>query len=232
MYSFRKAEFEKLKKMRWFTRTNEAWNKSEINKVEKIGSVMGHIIKCNPKKYEEWETYFYENVASKEDIIGFAKTFRDFVLKDEKLAKEFKYDKLSDKSYWRMVECRLIFETWIGYLAEKEVCDLLSSRLKKDGYEISSKHLSPKEDNKYAVDFFLYNKGKLLCGLQIKPETYYKSKQSEVMKAIEINKDKNRDFVKRYGVPVEYACYRIMPSKERRLVKNGVVEDIEKIISC
>lgn len=190
---------------------------------------MDHIAKCNPKNYKEWESYFFEKVTNKEKIKEFAAIFRNVIFSDKELMRFFDYSSLDESEYCKMVECRLMYETWLGYIAERESCKCLIDLLKKDKYEITIKRLSPYEDNKYAVDFFVYCAEGLVCGIQIKPDTYYKSKQPAVKQAITDNEKKNKGFVEKYKTSVEYVYYKKLSANDYRLVNNGVVERIEKL---
>ena len=229
-YNFTEEEFEKLKEKRWYKITNGAWNDSVINNPNKIGYVIDHISKCKPENYKEWERYFFEKVASKKKIREFAAIFKDAILSKEDLTKAFTFYKMEEKTACEMVECRLIYETWLGYIAEKETCKCLIDSLKKDKYEITVKPLSPYEDNKYAVDFFVYCEEGLVCGIQIKPSTYYKSNQSVVKKTIEDNKNKNKGFVEKYKAPVEYVYYERPSMNEYYLIDNDVLTRIKKLV--
>lgn len=230
MYSFTEEEFEELKENRWYKKTNGAWNQSGVNNPKNVGYVIEHITECNPENYKEWEDYFFEKVTNKEKIKGFSTIFRNAIFSDAELMKFFDYSSLDEKEFCKMVECRLIYETWLGYFAEQEACRTFLGLLEKDGYHTTTRHMSPCDDNKYAVDFLLYDDETLVCGLQIKPHTYYKSDLPIVKDTIKTNEKKNTMFVEKYRVPVEYLYYRRMPSHEYRLIKNGAVERTEKLL--
>ena len=134
-------------------------------------------------------------------------------------------------TYCEMVECRLIYETWLGYFAEKETCRLLITALKSDGYIAVAQHLPPKDDSQYAIDFLLYNGPFLRCGIQVKSEYYSKSIQPIVQTTIEINKKKNEKFIELTGIPIRYIYYRRVASESYIIANRKVVEEIESIFS-
>ena len=230
MYTFTTDEFEELKTLRWYKDTNGAWNESGINNPLNIGYAIEYIAECKPEKYEEWESYFYEKMANKEKILEFSKIFKETILKDKALMYRFDYASLEEKEFCKMVECRLIYETWLGYFAEKESCRLLLELLAKDGYKATVKHMTPQEDNKYAVDFLLCDGETPVCGLQIKPDTYRKSTLYAVQEAIKMNNKKNTMFIEKYRIPVEYVYYKKTEPYVYRLVNNGVLKNVESLL--
>lgn len=208
VYTFTSEEYEALRKKRWYKVTNGAWNNSGINHPKNIGYLMHHIGTLRPKIYSEWEEYFYKEIASKEKLLCYADKFKSFVLKDEAICNSFDYLSLSAETYYNMVTCRLIYETWLGYFAEVATGKILTKRLKNFGYQIELRPLSPENDNKYAVDYLLYYSDKLICGVQVKSCNYHKSKQNIVKQTIIENENKNRLFTSIFRVPVHYVYYK------------------------
>ena len=230
MYSFTAEEFEQLRIKKLYKKTNQAWNDSGINHPKNVGYLMNHIGNLRPQNYEEWEEYFYTNILSKNALLQSAKKFRKFVLKDLGDYPDFDYSKLSDKCYYKMVVCRLIYETWIGYFAEEETKKLLVLELFKDNFEIGVKQLSPEDDNKYAVDFLIYYNGVLICGMQVKSVNYEKSETPILLKTKETNHKKNQMFSKEFGVPVQYVYYERKSPDEYEIANLDIVSVIEKML--
>lgn len=229
MYNFTREEFEELRKKHLYRITNGAWNKSGINHPDNIGYLINHIGNLQPESYEEWKGYFYKNIANQNKLLEYAKRFRDFIYEDSFVMSQYNYHYLHIKVFYEMVACRLIYETWLGYSAEVETGKILDCKLKECGFPVKMDKLSPKEDNKYAVDFLLYYKDRLICGVQVKSENYLKSKQKIVQDTIETNKKKNKIFSEVYGVPVQYAYYRRIASAEYKLINNPI-NDIKLLI--
>ena len=103
-------------------------------------------------------------------------------------------------------------------------------RLETDGYKVMSTPMSPEDDNKYAVDFLIYQNGQLICGVQIKSENYHKSHLGIVHSTIKTNERKNEKFVRDYGVPVFYAFYKRVESNDCALADETVIEEIENLL--
>ena len=230
MYSFTNEEMDELRKKRLYRITNDAWNRSSVNHPDNVGYLIGHISDLQPKTYEEWEKYFYKNIANENKLIEYAERFRDFVFADSDIMKVYNYHHLHFAVFYKMVVCRLIYETWLGYSAEVEIGEVVAGRLRAAGHSVRMEKLSPKDDNKYAVDFLLFINNRLLCGVQVKSENYIKSNKLIVQNTIKMNKKKNKKFEEDFGVPVKYAFYKRVGFSECVLVNNDIVQTIENLI--
>lgn len=231
MRKFTTEEFDALKEKYLYRITNRAWNESGVNHPDNVGYLMSHIGELCPKTYEEWEDYFYKNIADHDKLVEYAERFRDFIFADAFIMKKYNYHHLHFDVFYKMVVCRLIYETWQGYFAEVETGRILVQKLRENGYNVKTDKLSPKDDNKYAVDFLFYNKDRLICGVQVKSENYHKSNQQIVQDTIKMNLRKNEKFTEEYGVPVLYAFYKRINSTTCILADDAIVEDIERLIS-
>ena len=210
MHTYSIKEYESLRNKYWYRLTNGAWNASGINHPQNIGYLMFHIGNLRPNSYEVWEEYFYNKIAGKGKLLEYAKKFKTFVLRDKCITDRFDYASLDLETYYNMVTCRLVYETWLGYFAEVAAGKLLSSCLTEKGYNIKLKPLKPEDDNKYAVDYKLYYADKLICGVQVKSCNYHKSNQDIVKKTISSNEKKNQLFTSLYHVPVHYIYYKCL----------------------
>lgn len=231
MYKFTTEEFDTLRKEYFYRITNRAWNESGVNHPDNVGYLMSHIGDLHPRTYEEWEEYFYKNIADHNKLMEYTERFRDFVFADTFIMKKYNYHHLHFDVFYKMVVCRLIYETWQGYFAEVETGRILVKKLKDDGFQVKVDKLSPKDDNKYAVDFFLYSEEQLICGIQVKSENYHKSNQQIVQDTIKMNSKKNERFSEEYGVPVLYAFYKRINSTTCVLADDDVVEDVERLLN-
>lgn len=52
---------------------NSATNRFQFNYSRNVGKVSEQIRKCQPKKLEDWEEYYYKKVYSKEHLIELGK---------------------------------------------------------------------------------------------------------------------------------------------------------------
>lgn len=169
---------------------------SGINNPSNIGFLMPQISKLRPKKYEEWEKYFLKNIASPDKMKKFAYQFADML-----------EDKYKNENILCYVYCRLIYETFLGYISECKAAKKFLALMRNEGYNIKQYGLSGYDDNKYAVDRIEYINGIPLFGIQIKSVNYKKSKRDILIKTKEINKRKNELFFKEKGIPVFYVFY-------------------------
>lgn len=204
-------KYEKLRKDRDFKKTNMLWNYSHINHPKRIGYLIDYISKANPQTYKEWETYFHQNIADKDKIQQLAVEFQDFVLKNNSTPiyanKPFSF-------FVNSVECRLIYETWLGYIAEATAM----KEIKKMFPNVDVKKTSKENDNKYAVDYILAYQNTDICGIQLK-SIYYKTNNSPIlMQTKAMNLKKNKKFTEEYNIPVITCFY------ERVFVNNNTIK--------
>ena len=230
MYDINPKTLYNIRSKFWYRATNGAWNRSGVNHPKNIGYLMEHIGRLKPDVYKDWERYFFNNIADPDKLLELTYTFRTFVLEDKEIGERFDYTKLDIGAYYQMTACRLIYETWLGYLAERETGKIVVRLLDESGCPVVAEGLSPENDNKYAVDFLLYHGGKLVCGLQVKSENYLKSKQGIVSQTIDHNHQKNERFTSVYGVPVKYAFYRRV-GEQHFLVNEDVIVEIKSLCS-
>jgi hypothetical protein len=97
------------------------------------------------------------------------------------------------------VRFRTICQTWNGIIIrEKKSIKLLKQKLPEYQFEKTDGDF----DYKYAVDYQMKKNGILICGIQIKPGSYAKSKSINVQKAREANQRKNQKYTDIFTVPV------------------------------
>ena len=221
-------KYESLRQNPDFKQTNASWNKSKINHPKNVGYLMDTIYSISPKNYTEWESYFLSNIYSRDKIKETALKFKDFILQESKLER-YKY--FSDEFFIDCIECRLIYETWLGYAAELAVIN----QLKDLNPGINFTHMLCEDDFKYAVDCMLHKDGKLKCGIQIKSE-YYMINNSPILKSTKYtNKQKNKEFEEEYKVPVITCYYKRKYNKNNtiyiKLLVDKNVKNVQKIVS-
>ena len=96
------------------------------------------------------------------------------------------------------VRFRVICETWNGIiLRENNTIEVLTARFPMLSFEKTSGEI----DHTYAVDFEVFRAGSLICGIQIKPQSYTWD-APYIAKARTANKAKNAAYTKLKGVPV------------------------------
>ena len=80
-------------------------------------------------------------------------------------------------------------------------------------------------DHTYAVDFEAFRAGSLICGIQIKPQSY-KWNAPYIVKARVANKAKNAAYTKLKGVPV----FDIISKTNGEIQSTQVLEQIKSLI--
>ena len=120
------------------------------------------------------------------------------------------------------VRFRVVCETWNGIiLRENNTIGVLTDRFPMLSFEKTSGEI----DHTYAVDFEVFRAGSLICGIQIKPQSYTWN-APYIVKARTANKAKNAAYTKLMGVPV----YDIISKTNGEIQSPKVLEQIESLI--
>lgn len=122
---------------------------------------------------------------------------------------------------------RVIAETWNGImLREKNAQSKIEEFFHKQNKFISLIDTSGKFDKEYAVDFELYFDGEIICGIQVKPESYNNKDISYLKEAMDLNEKKNNEYTKKFKRPVYY----VYCSKSGFINNFEVLNDIKRLI--
>lgn len=167
---------------------NQAMNRWGLNKKKSVGPVSEHIRKCAPKKLDDWESFYYENVYSQEHL--------------EELGKKL-YVKISEVIQYEVMEVTeddcieyikdvVINRTFDGYVTEIQT---IYGQLQKE-VTLPIKPAPDQWDRLYNVDFFIEVSGKSI-GIQIKPVTFDKTFEDYKWKRMQ--EESHRKFQKRFG---------------------------------
>lgn len=120
------------------------------------------------------------------------------------------------------VRFRVICETWNGIiLRENNTVGVLSAKFPMLSFEKTSGDI----DHTYAVDFEILRSGTLLCGIQIKPQSYTWS-APYIAKARTANIAKNAAYTQLKGVPV----FNVIAKSTGEIQNPQVLEQITKLI--
>lgn len=120
------------------------------------------------------------------------------------------------------VRFRVICETWNGIiLRENNTIEVLTARFPMLSFEKTSGEI----DHTYAVDFEVFRAGSLICGIQIKPQSYTWD-APYIAKARTANKAKNAAYTKLKGVPV----FDIISKTNGEIQSPKVLEQINSLI--
>lgn len=122
----------------------------------------------------------------------------------------------------KAIRFRVICETWNGViLREKNTVDSLRSSF--SNYQF--KETTGENDHNYAVDFEVYLKEKLICGIQIKPKSYL-GNTPYLLRAKAGNKRKFQQYFNDHCVPV----YVIISDMKGKI--NHLENDYKLFSSC
>lgn len=123
---------------------------------------------------------------------------------------------------------RVIAETWNGIMGrEVKTVSVLKKLLENKGYSLELKKTDGVFDYNYEVDYQVYLLDKLICGLQIKPESYAKD-SPELQSAKEINQRKNEKYNKDFNKRVLYMYSTHHGYIKNIDVVNEIIEEIER----
>jgi hypothetical protein len=167
---------------------NTVCKKYELAIPEKVGFSCSDIMRKHKPTTEEELL----NIISKDIII--------------KCAKELYYKQIEEGYKNSKQDCvdffytLLVINTLKGFKKERELMRLIIKE-----YEFACKETSGEDDMEYAVDFTIWSNDRknMLCGIQLKPESYkkkdYNSKKGNIRR--------NNEFTKKYAVKVYTAYY-------------------------
>lgn len=217
-----------------FQYTNYFWNKLKLNSKWSIGCVVDIISQRNFNSKDEWKNYYFNSGEERKkelskldiDIQNKLNDFKNqnYLLKEYEhlnyqfgrtkeelkergiyLYKEIK--KANEKTNITPQECiyivkfRTIGETWNGIKVREENT---IKTLKELIPNIRIEKTDGITDYKYSVDFEIYYDTTLICGLQIKPQSYNLAKTTEVNEVKKLNYIKNKRYQEEFNVPIIY----------------------------
>ena len=120
------------------------------------------------------------------------------------------------------VRFRVICETWNGVIIRehntiKNLCTIFK--------DVTFKKTDGPFDFKYAVDYEIFINNKLICGIQIKPNSYTWN-APYILKARSSNRRKNQEYFTETGSPV----FDVIASPDGQVLKNDVLFKIKDLI--
>lgn len=204
------------------TLLNYGMNRWGLNKAHSVGSTSELIRACAPKKYEDWEEFYFEKAAQKkkdgskitrEFITGLGQTL--YIKLSEVVQNELAsitLDECIDYAYNLVLN-----RTYEGYKTEIEtIYGQLESAVERK--------IEPAPDDwdrTYSVDFFIKIDHKFI-GIQIKPITSGQSLNQ--YQWIEMHKINHAKFEKEFGGKV-FFVYSIKSSTGKKRIYNPEVID-------
>lgn len=198
---------------------NSAMNRFQFNFKRNVGAVSAEIRKCSPKNIKEWESYYYENVRSKEHVEELGKKL--YIKITEVIQAEI--GDITEEDCIKYMHQMVIDRTYDGYTTE-------ISTIYKQLENILQIKISPAPDEwdrLYNVDFYIKINSKYL-GLQIKPISGV-SHIPQIYKEQDIQKATHKKFTETYGGKVFY-IYSIKEGREKKIHNEEIIKDIRNEI--
>lgn len=197
---------------------NQAMNRWGLNKKRSVGPVSELIRKCAPKKLEDWQKYYYQNVYSEKYLEGLGKKL--YVKITEVI--QYEVEEVTEDDCISYIKDVVIKRTFDGYRGEiQTVYGQLQSAL---GVEIKP---APDEwDRLYNVDFYIEVKAKYI-GIQIKPTTFKHTFEDYKWK--EMQETSHRKFEKKFGGKV-FIVFSVKEGNKKVIANPEVIEEIRKEI--
>lgn len=198
---------------------NSATNRFQLNFKRNVGATSEAIRVCAPKSLSEWQTYYFRNVRSQDQIIELGK--RLYVKITEVLAAEI--DEITEEDCVNYIKELVIDRTYDGYVREiKTIYGQLQEILQREIFP------APDEwDRLFNVDFFI-KVGESCIGLQIKPVSEGAS-IPEIYKERSIQRETHARFSKQYGGKVFY-LYSCKSDEKKVIVNTEVIDEIRQEI--
>lgn len=126
---------------------------------------------------------------------------------------------------------RVICETWNGILCrELNTKQNIINTFAKNGYEILIIDTTGKFDYKYGIDFELYFNGHIICGLQIKPNSY-KGNTKYIKEVKKINEVKNNKYKNMFNRNVYYIFSDEYGNIENKKVFSLLLEELKSYVN-
>ena len=120
------------------------------------------------------------------------------------------------------VRFRTICQTWNGVvIRERNTIQTIKNKFPSVDFASTSGDF----DHKYAVDYELKLSGNLICGIQIKPKSYF-GKAPYLIKAQNANARKNQDYKNEYSKPV----FNVISKANGEIINSEVISKISRLI--
>ncbi len=154
----------------------------------------------------------YQNGRTKEQLQKKADTLHKYAMKNGV--------ECTFQQCFEVIQYAVMGVTWneAAIRAENTV-----STLKKRFPFITFDKKDGKFDRKYAVDYELYKKQRLVCGIQIKPASYFRSFSPYIKRAKAIAAIKNQDYRQQHGSSV----FDVISDTEGTILNHTIFESIE-----
>ncbi|MBF0230538.1 MAG: MjaI family restriction endonuclease [Desulfamplus sp.] len=199
---------------------NSVLNRFQLNFKRNVGAVSEEIRKCSPKKLEDWEEYYFNNIRNKDHIVELGKKL--YVKITEVVYAEI--DEITEEDCINYMVQLVINRTYDGYTTEiSTIYGQLSNIL-----DVKIEPAPDKWDRLYNVDFFIKVNEKYI-GLQIKPVSNINS-IPQIFKEKEIQKNTHSKFTNEFGGNVFY-IFSIKEGKNKKIYNTEIIDEIRTEIA-
>lgn len=153
----------------------------------------------------------YQNGRTQEQLAAKGKILHGYCLK--------KGLNISEADCVEAVRYRVICETWNGIMVrEKNAIHTLQEYFKSFRFQKTEGRF----DLQFAVDYEVYAESQKVCGLQIKPASYFKSFAPYIKRAKSINAMKNREYKQQHGLPV----FEVIADMKGTVLNHDILQQI------
>lgn len=189
-----------------------------LTRKSRVGSVAELIRKCAPKNKHEWESFYYQQVYSKEHLEQLGRILYSKI--SENCRAEI--ESVEEQDCINFIINLVINRTFDGYQSEiQTVYGQLQSEL---GVQIIP---APDEwDRGYNVDFYIDINGKYI-GLQIKPAGY--AYITQIINELQFQKRTHEKFTAKFSGKVFYII-SVAEGKKKVIHNKEVVDEIQQEI--
>ncbi|MBN1805138.1 MAG: MjaI family restriction endonuclease [Sedimentisphaerales bacterium] len=197
---------------------NQGMNRWGLNKKRSVGPVSEMIRKCEPKKLEDWERYYYEKVHPKEYLEHLG---RKLYVKITEVI-QYEVAEVTEQDCIEYIQEVVIKRTFDGYQSEIQT---IYGQL-EDELGVPVKPAPDEWDRLYNVDFYI-EVGSKYIGLQIKPVTFEHTFEDYKWK--DMQQVSHRKFQEKFGGNV-FTIFPIKSGKKKEIHNKEVIEEIKKEI--
>lgn len=190
------------------SRLKETWNK--INSTERWGCLTYLY-----KRYGQPESiaeFYYDYVNDFDDdcmMFNYEESpnpkeigrSREFIYQVAEFLQELDDNKEQLDTYYWYIIYKLIYCTFNGCKAERKAKEIIESKM------LETKIPTIDEDSKYGIDLKVYNNGKYICNIQVKPDTFFKSNKESNCKRRIFDYNKTTKATEKFRVPTYYMIY-------------------------
>jgi len=197
---------------------NQANMRWGLTKKTKVGPVSELIRKCSPKSVNDWESYYFKNVYSKQHLEELGR--RLYIKITEVCQAEI--ENIEEEDCINFITNLVINRTYDGY--QSEIQTIYGQLQEALGVKVEP---APDEwDRGYNVDFFIKVQDRYI-GLQIKPAGYAYIPQ--IINELEFQKRTHKKFTNKYGGKVFYII-SVKEGKKKIIYNPEVIEELKEEI--